>query len=60
MAIKHLSDIDLNKNQLKKARIHVETSSSASALATPVEGQVYYDSTDNELRFYDGSAWVKC
>ena len=58
MAIKHLSDIDLNKNQLKKARIHVETSSSATALATPVEGQVYYDSTDNELRFYDGSAWL--
>ena len=58
MAIKHLSDIDLNKNQLKKARIHVETSSSAAALTTPVEGQVYYDSTDNELRFYDGSAWL--
>lgn len=58
MAIKHLSDIDLNKNQLKKARIHVETSSSAAALATPSEGQVYYDSTDNELRFYNGSAWV--
>ena len=35
MAIKHLSDIDLNKNQLKKARIHVETNSSAAALATP-------------------------
>ena len=58
MAIKHLSDIDLNKNQLKKARIHVETSSSAAALATPAEGQIYYDSTDNELRFYNGSAWV--
>lgn len=58
MAIKHLSDIDLNKNQLKKARIHVETSSSASALSTPAEGQLYFDSTDNELRVYDGSAWV--
>ena len=58
MAIKHLSDIDLNKNQLKKARIHVETSSSATGLSNPVEGQVYYDSTDNELRFYDGSAWL--
>jgi hypothetical protein len=58
MAIKHLSDIDLNKNQLKKARIHVETSSSAAALGSPAEGQIYYDSTDNELRFYNGSAWV--
>jgi hypothetical protein len=58
MAIKHLSDIDLNKNQLKKARIHVETNSSQAALATPAEGQVYYDSTDNELRVYNGSAWV--
>jgi len=58
MAIKHLSDIDLNKNQLKKARIQVETSSSATSLSTPAEGQIYYDSTDNELRFYNGSAWV--
>jgi len=58
MAIKHLSDIDLNKNQLKKARIQVETASNAAGLASPVEGQVYYDSTDNELRVYTGSAWV--
>ena len=58
MAIKHLSDIDLNKNQLKKARIQVETASSAAGLANPAEGQVYYDSTDNELRVYTGSAWV--
>ena len=58
MAIKHLSDIDLNKNQLKKARVHVEANSSASALSTPAEGQLYYDSTDNELRVYNGSAWV--
>jgi hypothetical protein len=58
MAIKHLSDIDLNKNQLKKARIHVEANSSASSLATPAEGQLYYDSTDDELRVYNGSAWV--
>jgi len=58
MAIKHLSDIDLNKNQLNKARVHVEANSSASALSTPAEGQLYYDSTDNELRVYNGSAWV--
>ena len=58
MAIKHLSDIDLNKNQLKKARIQVETSSSAAGLSSPAEGQIYYDSTDNELRFYNGTAWV--
>lgn len=58
MAIKHLSDIDLNKNQLKKARVQVETSSSAAGLSSPAEGQIYYDSTDNELRFYNGTAWV--
>ena len=60
MAIKHLSDIDLNKNQLKKARIHVEINSSQAALGSPVEGQVYYDSTADELRVYNGSAWVSC
>ena len=58
MAIKHLSDIDLNKNQLKKARIHVEINSSQAALGSPAEGQVYYDSTADELRVYNGSAWV--
>jgi hypothetical protein len=29
----------------------------ATSLTNPVEGQVYYDTTDNVVKAYDGSAW---
>jgi len=54
MAVNYLHNIDLNKNELQNAKIHVL----ASAPSGPAEGQIYYNSTDNRLYFYDGSAWV--
>ena len=54
MAVKYLSSIDLNKNELQNAKVHVL----ASAPSNPQEGQIYYNSTDNKLFFYDGSAFV--
>ena len=54
MAINYLHNIDLNKNELQNAKIHVL----ASAPSSPQEGQLYYNSTDNKLYFYDGSSWV--
>ena len=54
MAINYLSSIDLNKNELQNGVIHVL----AANPSNPVEGQIYYNSTDQKLYFYDGSSWV--
>ena len=53
---KYLSNIDLNKNQLQNAAMHPL----ATAPSTPVEGQVYFDTTvgDKEMYFWNGSSWV--
>ena len=53
MAIKYLNNIDLNKNELQNAVVQVL----ASAPSSPAEGQVYYDSTDDVVKYYDGAAW---
>ncbi len=54
MAIKYLNNVDLTKNELQNAVIQVL----ATAPSNPVEGQVYYDSTDYVIKFYNGTAWL--
>lgn len=51
---KQVSDIELNHNQLKNAVIHT----SSSAPSNPKQGQIYFNTTDNNLYRYNGSAWV--
>ena len=53
---KYLSNIDLNKNQLQNAAMHPL----AAAPSTPVEGQVYFDTTvgDKEMYFWNGTDWI--
>lgn len=46
-------DLDMLKLSLIKPRLHV----SASAPVSPTQGQVYYNSTDNKLYLWNGSAW---
>ena len=53
MAINFYSSISLNKNELQNAVVQ----NAGSDPGSPVAGQIYYNSGDNTLRFYNGTAF---
>jgi len=54
MAIKYLNNIDLDQNQLLRAVVHNSTSDPTS----PLKGQIYMDTTNNVLKFHNGSSFI--
>jgi hypothetical protein len=57
MAIKYLNSIDLNQNELIKAR--VENQPDNITAGTGVEGQLYYDTTLDVLKVWANGAWTE-
>jgi hypothetical protein len=55
MAQKFVTNLDLNQNQLLNATFQVLTTNPGSGF----EGQMYYNSSDDTIRYYTGSTWNK-
>ena len=56
MAINYLNNIDLNKNQLLQGVIENQPNDAAAG-ASPIKGQLYFNTTSNILKQYNGTSW---
>jgi hypothetical protein len=56
MPKKFLVALDLVQNELQNPRI--QNLAAAPGAPTPVKGQMYFNTTDNTMYWYDGSQWI--
>lgn len=54
MAKKFLVNLDLSKNQI----LNVALQNLGSPPGSPVEGQVYYNTADKAIYYWDGTSWI--
>lgn len=57
MAIKHLANLDLNNNEIKNVKIDVVTSD-PTGFGANQEGRIIYNSQDDEMKYWNGTAWI--
>ena len=57
MAINFLNSVDFNKNELLNPTI--ENQPNDAGAGTGVEGQLYFNTTDDVLKIYAGGSWVQ-
>ena len=57
MAINFLNSVDFNKNELLNPTI--ENQPNDAGAGTGVEGQLYFNTTDDVLKIYAGGSWVE-
>ena len=55
MAINFLNDVSFNKNEIIQPVL--ENQINDTAAGTPVDGQLYYDTTNNVVKYGEGGAW---
>tara|TARA_R100000664_G_C2759232_1_gene148783 strand:- start:1700 stop:4000 length:2301 start_codon:yes stop_codon:yes gene_type:complete len=56
MAINFLNDVAFNKNQLTQPVL--ENQLNDGAAGTPADGQLYYDTTNNQVKYGEGGSWI--
>lgn len=54
MAKRFLTNLDLSKNQL----LNVALQNLATPPSSPVSGQIYFNTADARIYFWDGTAWI--
>jgi hypothetical protein len=52
--MKFLTNLDLQKNELQNATLQ----NLATDPASPVQGQIYYNTASDAIKVYDGAAWI--
>ena len=56
MAINFLNSVGFNKNEILQPVLENQTGDVAAG--TPEDGQLYYDTTNNQVKFGEGGSWV--